>query len=356
MKDKLRLLITLLILGCLTGCGGQKAAENDWEAITQSEEMEADEETEMTKEPEAPKKPPVSAEALEIKYRGPAPFDYVTASYDTVYLLSRDNGDGSFLMKMKTGADTAEKMPVTLPDGMEFLHFATDKEGKLYCMVADKDSAARCQIWKIDKDGTVEEKIDISEHMGKDSWKPWAMAVSGNHDIYLRVGGLNGILAMVFDQEGNLLSQISDEGKYQLIDAMGRGKDGKIYAMLMTPGDKQLIAELDGGKGTIGKVYENVLQEGAGMYACIGEGTDTDLLIYGLGTGIFAYNIGEEAASLRVPASKFSFDDSGKSLVLADGRLLIIQRGIAMKEDRPVSTVEGTIFHYIPAGNEELVP
>lgn len=176
--------------------------------------------------------------------------------------------------------------------------------------------------------------------------------MAGNGDMYLRIGGLNGILALVFDEDGNYLSKLLDEEKYQLIDAMGRGRDGNIYAVLQDEEGHPLLARLDGREGAVSDIREDILPGGMGMFACVGAGTDSDLILYGPGAGIFAYDLGEKEVKRHIPAAELPFPmDSGcKSTVLPDGRMLFAERGIVTKDAQILSTAEGTTFYYIPFG------
>lgn len=222
MSRKWLILPVFFIAAFLSGCVGKSDTSTKGESISLSEEpvsssdTEGRYETENGTENEAAASPQVlqiSNVQETINYKGEIPFHYIAASGEgNIYLSARDQGNGSCLLKMKEGDSRAEKMPVEVPAGMEFAHLAVDRMNNLYAVVINKGNSRNCEIWKINKDGEVADRFDISDDMQEEDWYPWAFAVAGNGDMYLRIGGLDGILALVFDNKGNFLNSISDEG------------------------------------------------------------------------------------------------------------------------------------------------
>jgi hypothetical protein len=300
------------------------------------------------KEPKTVYKLPKSIEDKMIAYEGLIPFNYVCAYYDSIYLSSRDQGEGSFLLMMKNGENIAEKLPVQAPADMEFAHIATDTSGNLYAVVINIGNSDNCYIWKFDSEYSVIEKFDISDYMTGSDWYPWAFSIAGNGDLYLRIGAFDGIIALVFDSNGKYVSKIEEEGKYKLLDAMGRGTDGNIYAVLHDEDFNQYLVILDGRNGCVWEIIEDNLPTGAGIYACVGAGEGSDLLIYGPGTGIIIYDVLKRETKNHIPASAIPYETDGKrSIFLPDNRLLLIKLGTRADGSRYYNVAEEVEFYYI---------
>ena len=249
--QKYRLLGMLLLAGalCLTGCGGSTDPKADvmegevQQPVMQEDSADSayrvDDDTVPKESSKNPVLPPLSAEAQTIDYKGSIPIDYLTASADAVYLVSRDQDGDSGILKMKPGEADGEALPVTAPDGMVFSVMTTDEQGNLYVVAEDRDIEAvmrddefacpteHCEVWRISPSGEVTAKLDISEYIKKEVFSPRIIAVAGNGDIYLSTQN-DGTAVLAFDAEGNFLNKISYDYKvYTLRTAMGRGRDGK---------------------------------------------------------------------------------------------------------------------------------
>ncbi len=358
---KIYILLAVTALCFLSGCNNSKPASSMPEAIPTDETAEI---TKNTYEQEAipdgkpeenTQKPPKSLEDKTIAYESVVPFDYVAAFNDIIYLSTRDDtGEGSFLLKMKVEESVPEKLPIQAPTDMEFAHIATDTQGLLYAVVINKGNSDACYIWKIDGTNVVQE-MDISEYMEKSDWYPWAFTVSGNGDLYLRIGGLDGILTVVFDSEGRFLSKITDEGRYNLLDAVGRGADGDVYAVLQEKTtDKQFIAKLNGRSGSIEELVGDVLPEEGVQYACVGDGGGSDLLLFNMQTGVVVYDTTEKEVKSRITTSEFPCDTEGKmSIFLPDSRLLLIKRNMKVENEKVITVAEGTTFYYIATDRQK---
>lgn len=127
-------------------------------------------------------------------------------------------------------------------------------------------------------------------------------------------------------------------------------KDG-LFLSARDQGEGSFLLRMKTGEGGAEKLPVKA-PEGMGMFACVGAGTDSDLILYGSGAGIFAYDLGEKEVKRHIPAAELPFPmDSGcKSTVLPDGRMLFAERGIVTKDGQILSTAEGTTFYYIPFG------
>ena len=381
--QKYRLMGMLLLAGvlCLTGCGGSTdpkadVMEGEVQQPVRQEDLadsayRADDDTVPEESSQSSVLPPLSVEAQTIDYKGSIPIDYLTASADAVYLVSRDQEGGSGILKMKPGEVDGEVLPVTAPDGMTFSVMTTDEQGNLYVVAEDRDIEAvmrddefacpteHCEVWRISPSGEVTAKLDISEYIKKEVFSPRIIAVAGNGDIYLSTQN-DGTAVLAFDAEGNFLNKISYDYKvYTLCTAMGRGRDGKVYAVLwdsIANDGTSVIVELDGRNGSIGDVTSFLLHSDGSFYNCVCPGRDCDLVIFG-GQGILGYDLGSASIKWKVPAGELPFSTEGyfPMATLPDGRVLFLDRNYKWDEDDPTNmwvVAEGTKFHYVPAARQ----
>lgn len=381
--QKCRLLGMLLLAGalCLTGCGYSTDPTADVmegevpQPVMQEDSADsayrADDDTVPEESSQSSALPPLSTEARTIDYKGSVSVDWLTASSDAIYLLSRERDGGSGILKMKPGEADGEALPMTAPDGMVFSVMTTDEQGNLYVVAEDRDIEAvmrddevvcpteHCEVWRVSPSGEVAAKLDISEYVKQEVFSPRMIAVAGNGDIYLSTQN-DGTAVLAFDAEGNFLNKISYDYKvYTLRTAMGRGRDGKVYAVLwdsIANDGTSVIVELDGRNGSIGNVTSFLLHSDGSFYNCVCPGRDCDLVIFG-GQGILGYDLGSASIKWKVSAGELPFSTEGYFLMatLPDGRVLFLDRNYKWDEDDPTNmwvVAEGTKFHYVPAARQ----
>ena len=381
--QKCRLLGMLLLAGalCLTGCGYSTDPTADVmegeipQPVMQEDSADsayrADDDTVPEESSQSSALPPLSTEARTIDYKGSVSVDWLTASSDAIYLLSRERDGGSGILKMKPGEADGEVLQVTAPDGMVFSVMTTDEQGNLYVVAEDRDIEAvmrddevvcpteHCEVWRVSPSGEVAAKLDISEYVKQEVFSPRMIAVAGNGDIYLSTQN-DGTAVLAFDAEGNFLNKISYDYKvYTLRTAMGRGRDGKVYAVLwdsIANDGTSVIVELDGRNGSIGDVTSFLLHSDGSFYNCVCPGRDCDLVIFG-GQGILGYDLGSASIKWKVPAGELPFSTEGyfPMATLPDGRVLFLDRNYKWDEDDPTNmwvVAEGTKFHYVPAARQ----
>lgn len=381
--QKCRLLGMLLLAGalCLTGCGYSTDPTADVmegevpQPVMQEDSADsayrADDDTVPEESSQSSALPPLSTEARTIDYKGSVSVDWLTASSDAIYLLSRERDGGSGILKMKPGEADGEVLQVTAPDGMVFSVMTTDEQGNLYVVAEDRDIEAvmrddevvcpteHCEVWRVSPSGEVAEKLDISEYVKQEVFSPRMIAVAGNGDIYLSTQN-DGTAVLAFDAEGNFLNKISYDYKvYTLRTAMGRGRDGKVYAVLwdsIANDGTSVIVELDGRNGSIGDVTSFLLHSDGSFYNCVCPGRDCDLVIFG-GQGILGYDLGSASIKWKVSAGELPFSTEGyfPMATLPDGRVLFLDRNYKWDEDDPTNmwvAAEGTKFHYVPAARQ----
>jgi hypothetical protein len=381
--QKCRLLGMLLLAGalCLTGYGYSTDPTADVmegevpQPVMQEDSADsayrADDDTVPEESSQSSALPPLSTEARTIDYKGSVSVDWLTASSDAIYLLSRERDGGSGILKMKPGEADGEVLQVTAPDGMVFSVMTTDEQGNLYVVAEDRDIEAvmrddevvcpteHCEVWRVSPSGEVAAKLDISEYVKQEVFSPRMIAVAGNGDIYLSTQN-DGTAVLAFDAEGNFLNKISYDYKvYTLRTAMGRGRDGKVYAVLwdsIANDGTSVIVELDGRNGSIGDVTSFFLHSDGSFYNCVCPGRDCDLVIFG-GQGILGYDLGSASIKWKVSAGELPFSTEGyfPMATLPDGRVLFLDRNYKWDEDDPTNmwvVAEGTKFHYVPAARQ----
>ena len=352
---------TLLLAGalCLTGCGSTESNADVMAADVQQSALPEDStdsgsggDSGITPQESGQSfvLPPLSTEAQTIDYKGNVHVDWLTASLDAIYLLSRDQDGGSGILKMKPGEVDGEALQVTAPDGMTFSVMTTDEQGNLYVVAEDRDIEAvmrddevvcpteHCEVWRVSPSGEVAAKLDISEYVKQEVFSPRMIAVAGNGDIYLSTQN-DGTAVLAFDAEGNFLNKISYDYKvYTLRTAMGRGRDGKVYAVLWDHKDNtSVIVQLDGGRIS-GDTTSFILNGDGGCYEFVCPGRDCDLVIFG-GDGILGYDLGSADSKWKVPAGKLPFSTEGfyPMAALSDGRVLFL---------------DSNKLHYVPAAQQ----
>ena len=381
--QKCRLLGMLLLAGalCLTGCGYSTDPTADVmegevpQPVMQEDSADsayrADDDTVPEESSQSSALPPLSTEARTIDYKGSVSVDWLTASSDAIYLLSRERDGESGILKMKPGEADGEVLQVTAPDGMVFSVMTTEEQGNLYVVAEDRDIEAvmrddevvcpteHCEVWRVSPSGEVAAKLDISEYVKQEVFSPRMIAVAGNGDIYLSTQN-DGTAVLAFDAEGNFLNKISYDYKvYTLRTAMGRGRDGKVYAVLwdsIANDGTSVIVELDGRNGSIGDVTSFLLHSDGSFYNCVCPGRDCDLVIFG-GQGILGYDLGSASIKWKVSAGELPFSTEGyfPMATLPDGRVLFLDRNYKWDEDDPTNmwvVAEGTKFHYVPAARQ----
>ena len=187
---KYRLLGTLLLAGalCLTGCGSTESNADVMAADVQQTGLLEDSadsgsggDSGITPQESGQSSvlPPLSTEAQTIDYKGSVPVDWLTASSDAIYLLSKNQDGGSGILKMKPGEADGAALQVTAPDGMTFSVMTTDEQGNLYVVAEDKDieetmrddevvcPTEHCEVWRVSPSGEVTAKLDGRDgHIG----------------------------------------------------------------------------------------------------------------------------------------------------------------------------------------------
>lgn len=261
---------------------------------------------------------------------------FFSGTKDALYLSemrSKFNGNKTCLYRLETSGGMPVKMDVEAPEGLNFTQSATDMDGNLCVLLGaygeTREEKPKPQLWRIAPDGEVKDRLKLPETVGETDIYEQMIAIDSSGRYYLKsiVSAVETVL--VLDSDGEPLSSIpcgSDD-----LWALGRGRDGKVYGILMAGEDWiPTVVAFDVEKGKIDKKYEGVLPADLGAYNRIGAGTDSDLLIWGP-SGIYSYNLGDEKAVQRL--GPWELPDAGAVCILPDGRTVFEKSRIITEGD-----------------------
>lgn len=283
--------------------------------------------------PPVPAAPPVELKAgdMEIICKGDTRAELAASSANAVYFGEQRldwNGKQAALYRLDTEGGRLVKMDVSIPEDMSPEKMTTDAQGNLCVILTTPEKEMKQSvIWKLAPDGK-----RLSEFALPDSAAGYqAIAVDGQGRYYLSEWkrGQGEVHIYILDQAGNQVSTVSyKDGD---IRALGRGKDGKVYGVLMDGRDwEPAVVSFDAEKGKIAEKYENVLPEGNGAYTVVSAGVNSDLLIWG-SAGIYSYNLGDKKAAVNL--AQYELPDAGVVTILPDGRAVFIKDNLFLNED-----------------------
>lgn len=299
----------------------------------------------------------VSRNEVEIGYEGGLIIKYITAYGNTIYLGGKD-GEGKYdIHKMDYEAFTSESLEIELLVDMVILDIETDTQGNLHMFWSNAFiRGTQWGIWVIDQEGNICKKMDVTEVLGEERTYLFATAIDAAGRYYLRSNKADEAV-LVLNGEGEEITSIPLENGMGLREAIGRGKDGQVYAGVTEASDDSYVALLDVQEGKIKILSDNPLPNVGSLFSALGAGTDTDLLLYGPGTGIIAYDVENHTASNRLWISDFPANTEGNNCVcfLPDGRMLFLEKAFVPYSEETSGIVdrqiaEGSKLHYIPVG------
>lgn len=273
----------------------------------------------------------LKAEELEITFTGNSQLFRAAASEDKVYM-----GNSSELYQIDAGSGSLAQMDIQAPEGMNFSIMATDVQGNLCVLLIqeglDRGNYGSIQLWKIAPDGNVLNKLDMTTLGTEKLMIPQALAVDkdGNYYVSSMHTAENNQKIYVLNRNGSLLSTIEGPDKHSDTRALGRGKDGRVYGVMMKGEDWiPCIVTFDVIKGSIADEYEDILPRDIGAYMRVSAGTDTDLLIGGT-EGIYSYNLGD--AEAKRTAALYDLPNGAAVSILPDGRAVFIDDEILTEQ------------------------
>lgn len=339
---KLMLCIMGVVSLLVTGCGQNKEITAESDFVLQESSMETVIETvEQSVDVDIPEIE-VSTKAMEVVYTGEVPISDVYSVQNRIYFTCEAEGSQAGIYEMELERSDAKAVISDLQEGWIPKVLTVGQDGSIYTVLKNAKAAKTEQkmiLWKITEDGTIIWEKDITELVPDDA-SPWAIAIDAEDHIFVRIGIMRETLFLVFEANGDYCGQIANEEEFQHIDALGRGKDGFVYAVLERQDETNVLAKCDAKSCTM-ELYElGTEASGCGLFALVGSGRDSDFILYGPGYGICKYNLGEDANGYMQPQAFPCSVDGRKCCILEDGRLCMVAAS--------ADTAENTILYYIP--------
>lgn len=286
----------------------------------------------------------VSREKETVSYEGESFMKSVFSAGGDMLFLGGTKEDGSFFYGcLEKETAQLEIVSVEMPEDMRVFSMTVDAAGNGYMlwisldkitmngMELDAVNFERSYITRVNPGGEVESMTDVSEVFAREQHCPSCIAVDGEGNYYLE----NKKEILKLYENGSLAARIACEGD---VEAVGNGKSGAIYC----------IYRMENGEEIIGRVEEEAvvpcgaaLPASNGSYSAIAAGTDTELLLFHKGAGVYACDAEGDFLEHRITGAELPV--SGQDIAgygfLSDGRLVLLSQ-----EDGE------TVFHYIPAG------
>jgi len=284
------------------------------------------------------------------------PFEEVQLGYccaadeNYIYLCQTSDYGKPGIYRMQIGGESLERLSLDIPEGMDVNQLAVDCYGTLYVQLSisqERKAAGEEQkhlIWKLNENYEIEETLDITKEINK-RMPPFVFLVDGEGRYWLQ-WGYYSVNICVLDKEGKALYSFTEESfEVDEITVTGVGDQGEIYLLCNTEGTA-VLASVDTESGKIEMSMEvPLLPDEIGM--AIGKGTDTEILLSGDMSGIWAVDLEKGMSENRNTFSERGVGDDTSVLArtfLPDGRLFVIESII---ENGQVTKYH---FLYFPAG------
>lgn len=352
MKNLRKLLFMTLAFGLLSGCGKENTEESRVEILEEEIDYSYEKKQDDTIMQEAlldsKERIPVNTtnETFTADAEGIHLAKICVASGDKLYFCqwARD-GRKAALYQLKIGETVLKEVELDIPEGMDIYGMDTDKTGNLYLLMrtALTEENVTSMIQKLDSEGNVIRSLDISETMQGKLSIVQSFLVKDNGDFYIK--GMNASICI--NSEGIALWEMKDEilgicESYAVV----LGKDDEIY-ITYKKADEWYLGKISAEDGTIAKEYLLPEIESDDKLLAIGQGTDSDFLLYSASSGVWAWNQTEGNLEKRADLSEAGMPLEEYIVIrtfLEDGRLPQV---INIAEG---DTLSERIYKYIPAG------
>ena len=270
---------------------------------------------------------PVNTKAEEIHYYRE---DYVELLPEAPHCIS--DGKNIYLLSspdfyiMPVGTDEIKLNNIDLPEGMEICHYTSDSYGRIHLLIAARDNEEYF-IWRLDGNYQVDKKIEIStyiETIQMPRWPRWFLVLDdGTYYIQwaLEQDGIivsgDGILRHRFTLDSLGIGQVRQ---------VAVGKDDHIYIVHGNRIERRVIGKLDVDSCIIENENPNLYFPANEIFIAMSAGTDTNLLLLSMYSGIWAYDTESGIMENRVSISdvRSGLDIESEfwiNLFLPDGRL-----------------------------------
>ncbi|MCM1125795.1 MAG: hypothetical protein NC429_04930 [Lachnospiraceae bacterium] len=273
----------------------------------------------------------------------------LSVSGDMLYMDRSAPDENSFyIAEIPEAGQQIPWISIGLPDHMAVRMLTTDYQDKYHVLlmkmgmtvIEDREfyvpTYEVSYIWTINREGEVERKLDISDLFAEEQRTPTCFITDLEGNYYFDIE--NKIYR--FNPDSGITMKWSCEG-YE-IEALACGKSGKIYCIYEDYQGVDVFERLE--EDGIKDICISLPNYGC-KYDCMAAGLDTELLIFNMEGGMYAYADGADTVKQRI--SKKDMPVSGENAaiheILCDGRLWI---RVYDKETK------GCTFYYIPTAVE----
>ncbi len=347
--------LVVIVSWNLTGCGRNKMSSENMqksEALipNNAETTHATEtagQTEETVTPTEERIVNVSTEEQEITLKNTDfhPAKAFGSNGEYIFLTQwKDEERKAAFYEMKIGSELLQETGVEIPTDMNVYGITTDQKEHHYVLMRSsyEEGGRRSCIREYEGDNLLGE-IDISQVMENMAGVNGNFLVDETGNFYIR--GLGG--SMYLSEKGEFLWE-SKNDLQEIKDsyAITLGKDGNIYITYIRD-DTTYLGQVNKKDGTIEKEYILDGISSDDRILAVGQGTDSDFLLYGTASGIWAFDCESTHLEKRRDMTEGNLPLDEYIIIrafLPDGRLLIVKN---VSENGEI--VEQTL-QYIPAG------
>lgn len=343
MKKWLMTVGILIIM--LTGCGKKEPVPGEMESPSDSASVVEEASQTGTQDEEAPVKDAnrvfeISEEKLTVNYEGEK-FTTLTMGIggDWIYISGREEESGeAFLGRIERGQATLERISL---DGMEKVRafrISVEQSGMCHVLwmgmnetqvdgrIVSQLDLSQSYITTINTDGSLKEKIDISEVVLENSLIPYHFVADKEGNFYLD----KGRTIIKVGDNGKEISVIECDGT---VECIGVGLSGQVYCTYYA-GETTYLGKVEADKVVTCDVNMPQL---VAKFAVMTAGVNTELLLYNREGGAYAFDgktqIQERIANEMLPVSGEKVLGGG---FMNDGRLCLAEQK------------ESLSFYYVP--------
>lgn len=256
--------------------------------------------------------------------------------YSTGYLGEFDGNHPAegpyFAGRIGLGEDGIQQYELEIPEDMFAYRGCTDDQGRWHLLLSQRVDGAltyqKTEIWVINREGELEQSIDITESVKEGSILPLWMTVDSQGNYYFAAG--ESILVIDI---GNYSAQRFDCDAY--IDGIGIGRSGALYGVF-NDGGNDFLGIVDIASGSIEKCAEFPGKDRP-SFSALQAGVNTELLLANMGEGVWSY----DGTELKQERTLENIVANGQDIMamgfLWDGRVCVME----YKDGKYV-------FHYAP--------
>lgn len=266
---------------------------------------------------------------------------------EMIYICGIKSDGSYFLGNMKMEENYLQELPIVIPKEMRVINMAIDTYGNCHMLWVsvekyfnndeefDKMTFEKSLIVKVNSEGKVEKKLDVSEIISEKRIRPYCFTVDNEGNYYFENNSDTSEIIKL-NSNGYLEAYIFCNGNN--IEAIGYGKSGTVYCIYVNPNKEEAIGKLVENKFVSCEV---VLPEADATYRSINAGIDTELLLYNKDSGVYTYDLNANFVEQCMQGSELPI--CGQNVngygFLGDGRLCLMTQESG-----------NTIFYYLPVG------